>query len=81
MKGTITLALTIAALLTDTPIAIAQAPAAPAQNRPWMNTSLSPDERADLVVQQLTLDEKIQLAHGTGWGALIPVIPSFPATT
>jgi len=26
---------------------------------PWMNTSLSPDERADLLVKELTLDEKI----------------------
>jgi beta-glucosidase len=39
-------------------------------SRPWMNTSLSPDERADLVVAQMTLDEKIQLVHGTGWGVL-----------
>ena len=37
---------------------------------PWMNTSLSPDQRADLVLQQMTLDEKIQLVHGTGWGVL-----------
>ena len=33
---------------------------------PWMNTSLSPDERADLVVKELTLDEKIALLHGNG---------------
>jgi beta-glucosidase len=36
---------------------------------PWMNTSLSPDERADLAVKELTLDEKIQLVHGIGWGS------------
>jgi beta-glucosidase len=39
-------------------------------DRPWMNTSLSPDERADLVLKELTLDEKIDLLHGngmTGW--------------
>lgn len=35
-----------------------------------MNTSLSPDERADLLVKELTLDEKIQLVHGIGWGPL-----------
>lgn len=38
---------------------------------PWMNTSLTPDERADLVLKQLTLDEKISLVHGEGmpgWG-------------
>jgi beta-glucosidase len=37
---------------------------------PWMNKSLSPDERADLVIGQMTLDEKIQMVHGTGWGVL-----------
>lgn len=35
-------------------------------DRPWMNKSLSPDERADLVLKQMTLDEKIGLLHGTG---------------
>lgn len=42
-----------------------------AQNRPWMNASLSPDERADLVLKEMTLDEKIALLHGNGmagWG-------------
>jgi beta-glucosidase len=33
-----------------------------------MNTSLSPDQRADLLVQQMTMDEKIQLLHGLGGG-------------
>jgi beta-glucosidase len=36
----------------------------PAPAGPWMNTSLSPDQRADLLIQQLTVDEKIQLLHG-----------------
>jgi beta-glucosidase len=35
-------------------------------SRAWMDPSLSPDERADLVLQQLTLDEKIALLHGNG---------------
>ena len=34
--------------------------------RPWMNPQLSPEERADLVLKQLTLDEKIALLHGNG---------------
>src|SRR5260370_28678033 len=40
------------------------------QNRPWMNTTLSPDERADLVLKEMTLDEKIDLVHGNDmpWG-------------
>ncbi len=40
-------------------------------SRPWMNRNLSPDERAELVLKQLTLDEKIDLVHGQGmpdWG-------------
>ena len=36
------------------------------ETRPWMNTSLSPDDRADLVLKELTLDEKIALMHGNG---------------
>ncbi|MGA3088115.1 MAG: glycoside hydrolase family 3 C-terminal domain-containing protein [Terriglobales bacterium] len=38
---------------------------AQASGQPWTNTRLSPDERADLVVKQMTLDEKIQLVHGS----------------
>ncbi|WP_026442899.1 beta-glucosidase [Pseudacidobacterium ailaaui] len=37
-----------------------------AQDRPWMNKGLSPEERADLVLKQMTLDEKIDLLHGNG---------------
>ncbi len=33
---------------------------------PWMNKSLSPDERAGMVLKQMTLDEKISLLHGNG---------------
>ena len=36
------------------------------KNRPWMNKSLSPDERAELVLKEMTLDEKISLVHGQG---------------
>jgi beta-glucosidase len=42
---------------------------------PWMDTSLSPDERAAMVVKQMTLDEKITLLHGTGMQGLGPVSP------
>jgi beta-glucosidase len=36
------------------------------QARPWMNASLSPERRAELAVEQMTLDEKIALLHGEG---------------
>jgi beta-glucosidase len=42
---------------------------------PWMNATFSPDERAALLVKQLTLNEKIQLVHGTGWLAIFGDIP------
>jgi beta-glucosidase len=42
---------------------------------PWTNTSLSPDERAALVVKAMTLDEKISMLHGTGMKGLSPMSP------
>ncbi len=33
---------------------------------PWADKTLTPDQRAELVVTEMTLDEKIQLVHGTG---------------
>jgi hypothetical protein len=33
---------------------------------PWSDSSLSPDVRADLVLKEMTLDEKIDLLHGNG---------------
>lgn len=41
-----------------------------AHNWPWMNRSLSPDQRADLAIRQMTLDEKLNFVHGTGWNGL-----------
>ncbi|MDP2214256.1 beta-glucosidase [Phenylobacterium sp.] len=35
-----------------------------AESRPWMDPARSPDERADLLIAQLTLDEMIGLVHG-----------------
>jgi beta-glucosidase len=40
---------------------------------PLMNKSLTPDERAAMLVKQLTLDEKI--VHGTGWEAIFGEVP------
>ncbi len=36
------------------------------RNHPWMNANLSPDERAEMVLKEMTLDEKILLLHGQG---------------
>src|SRR5579863_3190621 len=44
-------------------------------SHPWSDTSLSPDERATMVVKEMTLDEKITLLHGTGMEGLGPMSP------
>jgi beta-glucosidase len=52
------------------------AQAAPDQSsKPWMNPNLSPDDRAAMVVKEMTLDEKISLLHGTGMKGLGPMSP------
>lgn len=48
-------------------LALAVATPAPAQTasaQPWMNTTLSPDQRAALLVKDMTPDEKLSLVHG-----------------
>jgi beta-glucosidase len=47
---------------------ISGASSLPAQHtdRPWMNPKLSPEERAELVLKQMTLDEKLAILHGNG---------------
>ena len=62
-------------ILITTTFALGQSDPQNSPDRPWMNTSLSPDARADLLVKQLTLDEKISLLHGTGMKGLGPVSP------
>ena len=55
----------MAALASVSVAAIAQTPA-----RPWLNRSLTADERAQLAVEQMTLDEKLSLVFGyfaTDW--------------
>jgi beta-glucosidase len=63
------LAAILCAALTAT--AAAQfGPPRPKPTGPWMNKRLSADQRADLIVAQMTLDEKISLLHGGGWGLI-----------
>ncbi len=75
--GTQPRTIALGALLTATLVAAGQHTLAhkPSQQSapqgPWMNASLSPDERANMVLKELTLDEKISLVHGNGmpgWG-------------
>ena len=46
----------------------------------WSDKTLSPDARADLVIKEMTLDEKIQLLHGPGWSAIFAPPESGPLT-
>ncbi len=60
-------ALALAVALVTAPFAVAQFPGMQQpKHYPWSDASLSPDVRADLVVKELTLDEKISLLHGNG---------------
>lgn len=54
------------AALACVAVSFAQAAHPPSPAKPWMNITLTADARADLLLQQLTLDQKIQLLHGTG---------------
>ncbi len=53
--------LAVLAIISTTNIAVAQD-----STRPWMDPKLLPEERADLVLKQMTLDEKVALLHGNG---------------
>ena len=61
------LVLGLAAAMCSGTLAVAQvAKAASGKQFPWSDASLSPDVRADRVIQEMTLDEKILLLHGQG---------------
>lgn len=70
MLRSFALALTLAAVSAASLAQQRPAPPNPLAGHPWADTSLSPDQRADLVIKELTLTEKIQLVHGIGWGPL-----------
>jgi len=40
---------------------------APPAHYAWSDQSLSPDQRADMVIKEMTLDERISLLHGQGF--------------
>ena len=52
-----------AVLLLSSPLAFPKSPDG-GEDRPWMKVSLSPDERADLLLKRMALDEKVHLVHG-----------------
>jgi beta-glucosidase len=69
--------ITFAATLLTGPWAVAQFPGMPQpKHYPWSDVSLSPDQRADLVIEEMTLDEKISLLHGQGAHFFTPPVPN-----
>ena len=55
-------------VIAAAPMSIAQFPGMPQpKHYPWSDTTLSPDARADLVIKEMTLEEKISLLHGQGF--------------
>ena len=69
-------------LLVSTSFTPLQAFAATHAVKPWMDPSLSPDKRADLLLAQMTLDEKITMLHGTSLGlGLGGYVGHIPANT
>ncbi len=77
----ISFALAIALAFLAATAALAQFPGmAPPKHYPWSDKTLSPDARADLVIKEMTLDEKIQILHGPGWQALFAPQESGPLT-
>ena len=69
-------ALPALALVAPLPFVAAQnQPQNQPQDKPWMNQSLSPDERAEMVLKEMTVDEKLSMLHGQGmpgWGPPLP---------
>ncbi len=81
MKACVACSAVFAAVLVSWTAVSAQIPGmVQPKHYPWSDASLSPDQRADMVIRQMTLDEKIQLLHGPGWQALFAPQESGPLT-
>lgn len=81
MKKQIAVLVVLLCALTTTMLASGQIPGmTPPKHYPWSDKSLSPDQRADMVIKEMTLDEKIQLLHGLGWQTIFAPLESGPGT-
>jgi len=81
MKNCIARSIALATALASGSWALTQIPGMTTpKHYPWSDKSLSADERADMVIKELTLDEKIQLLHGPGWQAIFTQPDSGPLT-
>jgi beta-glucosidase len=65
MENRVVYSITFIAVLLGGMCAEAQLPGmAPPKQYPWSDARLPPDQRADLVIREMTVDEKISLLHG-----------------
>jgi beta-glucosidase len=81
MKERLAFSVALAAALLAGSGAFAQIPGPSSpKHYPWSDKTLSPDQRADLVLKELTLDEKIQMLHGLGWQTIFAQPESGPGT-
>lgn len=81
MKKQIALPVILLCAVSTATLASGQIPGmTPPKQHPWSDKSLSPDQRADMVIKQMTLDEKIQLLHGLGWQTIFAPPESGPGT-
>src|SRR5947207_2532186 len=72
-----TAAFVLAVSFSILPALYAQFPGMPQpKHYPWSDKALTPDQRADLVMKEMTLDEKISLLHGEGAHFLSPPKPN-----
>jgi beta-glucosidase len=53
---------------------------ASAQTQPWMDTSLTPEQRAEKLLAAMTLDEKLSMVYGNnaGSGGYVGHVPAIP---
>ena len=67
MKAPFVSSVALASALIAAAAAFAQLPGmSQPKHFPWSDSKLSPDERADLVIKEMTIDEKVTLLHGAG---------------
>jgi beta-glucosidase len=76
IRFTATAVFTAAMLCTTTGLLGAQQKSVD-KSQPWMNPQLSPEKRAELVLQQMTFDEKISMLHGEGMAGSKNLHPEF----
>lgn len=77
MKNRIASFIAVVTLLLANSCAVGQFPGMPQPKQyPWSDANLSPDQRADLVLKEMTLDEKIALLHGQGAHFFTPPVPN-----